>query len=54
MNEKGYLVDKEGNVVDKTGKVVFESKYLNDGEIPKLFPFSKFNIEEVKGKGLIR
>jgi glutathione peroxidase-family protein len=50
VNQKGYLVDNDGNVVNKDGKVMFESFTLSkDGEIPKLFPFLKFNIDEVKG-----
>jgi hypothetical protein len=50
VNSKGYLVDSEGNVINKEGKVMFENFTLTkDGEIPKLFPFLKFNIDEVKG-----
>ena len=50
VNQKGYLVDNEGNVINKDGKVMFENFTLSkDGEIPKLFPFLKFNIDEVKG-----
>lgn len=50
VNEKGYLVDPDGNVINKEGKVMFENFTLTkDGEIPKLFPFLKFNIDEVRG-----
>ena len=50
INGKGYLIDAEGNVINKDGKVMFENFTLTkDGEIPKLFPFLKFNIDEVRG-----
>lgn len=51
VNNKGYLVDKDGNVVNEEGKVMFEQYSLSsDNEIPKLFPFLKFNIEDIKGE----
>ena len=47
---KGYLVDTDGNVKNKDGKILFENFTLTkDGEIPKLFPFLKFNIDEIRG-----
>ncbi len=50
VNAKGYLIDADGNVINTDGKVMFESFTLTKaGEIPKLFPFLKFNIDEVKG-----
>ena len=50
VNAKGYLIDVDGNVINTDGKVMFENFTLTkDGEIPKLFPFLKFNIDEVKG-----
>lgn len=52
VNQKGYLTDKDGNVVSSEGgnKVMFENYTLTkDGEIPKLFSFLKFNIDEVRG-----
>lgn len=51
VNQKGYLIDKDGNVVSSEGgKVMFENYTLTkDGEIPKLFSFLKFNIDEVRG-----
>lgn len=50
VNSKGYLVDQDGNVINHDGKVMFENYTLSkDGEIPKLFPFLKFNVDEVKG-----
>ena len=48
---KGYLVDTDGNVKNKDGKILFENYTLTkDGEIPKLFPFLKFNIDEISGE----
>lgn len=50
VNKKGYLVDEKGNVVNKEGKKIFDVSQLNpDGEIPKILPFSKFNIYEISG-----
>jgi len=50
VNNKGYLVDDSGNVVNKEGKLMFEKYCLSkDNEIPKLFPFLKFNVEDIKG-----
>ena len=49
VNEKGYLIDSRGNVINKEKKVIFERKHLKDGEIPKIFPFSKFNIGDITG-----
>lgn len=50
VNNRGYLVDKDGNVINKDGKVMFEVFSLSsDNEIPKLFPFLKFNIDDIKG-----
>jgi hypothetical protein len=51
VNQKGYLIDKDGNVISSEGgKVMFENYTLTkDGEIPKLFSFLKFNIDEVRG-----
>lgn len=38
MNQKGYLVDKNGNVIDVNGKIVFDKAVLEkDGEIPQVF-----------------
>lgn len=50
VNSKGYLIDKEGNVVNKEGKLLFENFTLSkDNEIPKLFPFLKFNMSDIQG-----
>ena len=38
VNEKGYLLDENGNVVNKKKKKVFGRKLLeDDGDIPKIF-----------------
>lgn len=51
VNSKGYLIDNEGNVINEDGKVMFEKFTLSkDNEIPKLFPFLKFNIDDIKGE----
>lgn len=48
---KGYLVDTDGNVKNKDGRILFENFTLTkDGEIPKFFPFLKFNIDEIRGE----
>lgn len=49
VNERGYLIDASGNIIDKDGKKLFEKKYLKNGEFPKIFPFTKFNIKRVLG-----
>eukprot|EP00347_Sterkiella_histriomuscorum_P011390 403372642 len=50
INNKGYLIDEQGNVINKDGKIMFENFALSkDNEIPKLFPFLKFNIDDIKG-----
>jgi hypothetical protein len=50
VNNKGYLVDEDGNIVNKDGKQMFENYTLSkDNEMPKLFPFLKFNIDDIKG-----
>jgi len=43
------LSDEFGNVIDKDGRQIFERKHLKDDEIPKIFPFTKFNIKNVLG-----
>lgn len=49
VNEKGYLVDERGNVIDKNGKVIFSQNHLKQGEPPKIFGFTKFNINTIMG-----
>jgi len=49
INSRGYLIDEFGNVIDKDGRQIFDRKHLKDDEIPKIFPFTKFNIKNVLG-----
>ena len=49
INKQGYLIDLNGNVVDKDGRQIFEARHLQDDEIPKIFPFTKFNIKNILG-----
>jgi hypothetical protein len=50
VNNKGYLIDGEENVINLDGKMVFDKGSLSkDNEIPKFFPFLKFNVEDIKG-----
>jgi hypothetical protein len=43
------LIDEFGNVVDKDGREIFEAKHLLNDEVPKIFPFTKFNVKNVLG-----
>ena len=36
-------------MIDRDGKVLFLKSHLKDDEIPKIFPFTKFNIKNVLG-----
>lgn len=49
INKQGYLIDVNGNVIDKDGRQIFEASHLYDDEIPKIFPFTKFNIKNILG-----
>ena len=51
VNAKGYLVDGPiGNIVSQDGILLFDKRELSsDGEFPKIFPFTKFNIDEIRG-----
>lgn len=49
VNEKGYLIDDEGNIIDIHGKKLWDRKHLKNGEFPKIFAFTKFNIKNVLG-----
>ena len=50
VNKKGYLIDKQGNIIDQNGKEIFKKEQLNvDGEPPKIFNFTKFNTDRIKG-----
>jgi len=44
------LINKFGDIIDQNGKEIFKREHLNvDGEPPKIFGFTKFNTERIKG-----
>lgn len=49
INSAGYLIDDFGNVIDKDGRQIFEKKHLLEDEVPKILPFTKFNVKNVLG-----
>ncbi|CAI2372672.1 unnamed protein product [Moneuplotes crassus] len=50
VNKRGYLIDEYGNIISNTGNILFqESEIKEDGEIPKIFPFTNFQISTIKG-----
>ena len=36
-------------MIDRDGRQIFEQKHLENDEIPKIFPFTKFNVKNVLG-----
>lgn len=47
VNEKGYLVDEDGNIINRQNEIVIPKKYLNStGEIPKMFTSLLFKNED--------
>ena len=49
VNEKGYIINKDGNICTRQGRVIFDQQQLRNGEFPKIFPFTRFNISRVLG-----
>jgi len=49
VNDKGYLIDQSGNIIDVNGKQLWKKSELKNGEFPKIFPFTKFNIKRIQG-----
>lgn len=50
INKRGFLVDRNGNIINKKGKKIFDKSELNKhGDIPKLFQFTQFEEEAIKG-----
>jgi hypothetical protein len=37
VNEKGYLIDNEGNIIDKEGRKIWNCKDLKNGDFIKIF-----------------
>jgi len=49
VNSKGYIINKEGSICTRQGKILFTANQLKNGEFPKIFPFTRFNINRVLG-----
>ena len=49
VNQKGYVVTRDGHICTRDGKVLFLKSHLKNGEFPKIFPFTRFNIHRVLG-----
>ena len=49
VNNQGYIVTKEGHISTRLGKILFWKNQLKNGEFPKIFPFTRFNIQRVLG-----
>jgi len=43
------LIDEKGNIIDVNNKQLWKMTDLKSGEFPKIFPFTKFNIQRVQG-----
>jgi len=51
VNKRGYLCDRKGNVKNFKGRTLFaKSAVSKDGEIPKIFAFSKFSQAKITGE----
>lgn len=49
VTSKGYLTNQEGDILNRKGHVLFKSQELKNGEFPKIFKFSKFNMGWIQG-----
>mmetsp|Transcript_33625 Transcript_33625/g.51832 ORF Transcript_33625/g.51832 Transcript_33625/m.51832 type:complete len:294 (-) Transcript_33625:413-1294(-) len=49
VNSQGYLIDDRGNVVNRNGHVIWRSHQLIYNEPPKIFPFTEFSLNWIKG-----
>ena len=49
VNGLGYLIDERGNIVNEKGKVMFNFWELMFQEPPKIFDFTEFDINWIKG-----
>ena len=50
VNQKGYIVTRDGHICTREGKVLFLKAQLKNGEFPKIFPFTRFNINRIIGE----
>jgi len=49
VNHKGYLINENGDICTRFGKIIFRAQSLKNGEFPKIFPFTRFNIKRILG-----
>jgi hypothetical protein len=49
VNDRGYLINDNGDIINKGNKIIFDKSQLKNGEIPKIFPYTRFNINMIKG-----
>jgi len=49
VNTKGYLLDERGNIIDRTGSIIWRSHELMYNEPPKIFPYSEFSMNWIRG-----
>ena len=49
VNQRGYIVTRDGHICTREGKVLFLKAHLKNGEFPKIFPFTRFNINRILG-----
>ena len=50
VNQKGYIVTRDGHICSREGKVLFLKSHLKNGEFPKILPFTRFNINRIMGE----
>jgi len=50
VNAAGYLIDKSGNIIDDKGTVIFKFWELLFQEPPKIFSFTEFSLNWIKGR----
>lgn len=49
VNATGYLIDTKGNIVKKNNEIVFNFWEILFNEPPKIFHFTEFSLEWIKG-----
>ena len=50
VNAAGYLIDEHGNIVTKKGKIAYHFWEILFQEPPKIFKFTEFSLEWIKGR----